>query len=326
MADYKTPQWLLPNEKNLAYPASGDGITGSGLSEDRHSLYSMDFDGTNYIDLNDNNIINGFTSVSFSFWVNVTTPGLYDGILCSRNGSDYILIFLDNVSGSDFKIKIQQNSTSGGSATITTSPTLTSGNWYNVVCTGIVGGKWDLYINGDNTGQTQGANNITAITQSSNFLLGSDTLLAGRYLNGLSDEVAIWNKALNQSEINALSVADAPANIMALNEKPIAYYPLGEQAQMGSANWSFPNGSLQSHAVSFDGSTDYISAGSLSYVTSNVFTISGWIKATTSPPTYMPLFNFQNSSGIGSKFNWGHGSAPILWYSGSTYKFFANGA
>ena len=23
MADYKTPQWLLPNEKNLAYPASG---------------------------------------------------------------------------------------------------------------------------------------------------------------------------------------------------------------------------------------------------------------------------------------------------------------
>ena len=39
MADYKTPQWLLPNEKNLAYPAAGDGITGSGLSEDRHSLY-----------------------------------------------------------------------------------------------------------------------------------------------------------------------------------------------------------------------------------------------------------------------------------------------
>lgn len=50
MADYKTPQWLLPNEKNLAYPAAGDGITGSGLSEDRHSLYSMDFDGTQYID------------------------------------------------------------------------------------------------------------------------------------------------------------------------------------------------------------------------------------------------------------------------------------
>ena len=50
MADYKTPQWLLPNEKNLAYPAAGDGVTGSGLSEDRHSLYSMDFDGTSYID------------------------------------------------------------------------------------------------------------------------------------------------------------------------------------------------------------------------------------------------------------------------------------
>ena len=44
MANYREPQWLLPNEKNLAMPAS-DATVGSGLAEDRHSLYSMDFDG-----------------------------------------------------------------------------------------------------------------------------------------------------------------------------------------------------------------------------------------------------------------------------------------
>jgi hypothetical protein len=112
---------------------------------------------------------------------------------------------------------------------------------------------------------------------------------------------------------------------MALNKKPIAYYPLGEQAR-DNTEWQFPNEVLQSQVFDFDGSTDYISTGSLSYITSNVFTISGWIKATTSPPTYMPLFNFQNSSGIGSKFGWNHGGAPILWYSGSTYKYFLSGS
>ena len=46
MANYREPQWLLPNEKNLQYPAAG-ATQGSGLSTDRHSLYSMDFDGQN---------------------------------------------------------------------------------------------------------------------------------------------------------------------------------------------------------------------------------------------------------------------------------------
>jgi len=80
------------------------------------------------------------------------------------------------------------------------------------------------------------------------------------------------------------------------------------------------------YAMEFNGTDEYVSAGSLSYITENVFTISGWVKTATSLPTYMPLFNFQNSSGIGSKFNWNHGGSPILWYSGSTYKYFASGA
>ena len=78
-------------------------------------------------------------------------------------------------------------------------------------------------------------------------------------------------------------------------------------------------------AMEFNGTDEYVNSGSLSYITSNVFTISGWVKTTTSLPTYMPLFNFQNGSGAGAKFNWNHGGAPILWYSGSTYKYFSSG-
>ena len=66
------------------------------------------------------------------------------------------------------------------------------------------------------------------VDKSYNFYIGRLYYGAGssNYTwNGQIDEVAIWNKALNQSEINALSVADAPANIMALNEKPYSLLP-----------------------------------------------------------------------------------------------------
>ena len=49
-AKYKSPSFLLPNEINTnTNPLNTDGnpATGTGIN----SLYSMDFDGTNYIDL-----------------------------------------------------------------------------------------------------------------------------------------------------------------------------------------------------------------------------------------------------------------------------------
>ena len=73
MANYREPQWLLPNEKNLQYPAAG-ATYGSGLSADRHSLYSMDFGGAEYIDYGDSeNLSFGDSSTdspfSISAWI-----------------------------------------------------------------------------------------------------------------------------------------------------------------------------------------------------------------------------------------------------------------
>ena len=42
-AKYKSPSFLLPNEKNTSLSPS--------LSTDRASMYSMDFDGTKYISI-----------------------------------------------------------------------------------------------------------------------------------------------------------------------------------------------------------------------------------------------------------------------------------
>ena len=61
-AKYKSPSFLLPNELNTS--------TNPSLSEDRGSMYSIDFPLTNYIDLGATNNFDFNTSnFSVSFWM-----------------------------------------------------------------------------------------------------------------------------------------------------------------------------------------------------------------------------------------------------------------
>ena len=301
MADYKTPQWLLPNEKNLAYPAAG-AETGSGLSEDRHSLYSMEFDGTTNQNINlPTNWVTSLglsTEMSFSVWVKPDSTSTQMNI----TSSPY------NTWNDNFGIKYIAGSTTltleqGSTVKFTNTSTTLSTTSYTHICFVLDAGessastKVKCYINGTVvTNENTTSSFTTMLDRSYNFYIGRLYYGAGssNYTwNGQIDEVAIWNKALNQSEINALSVASAPSNVMALNEKPIAYYPLGEQAQMGSANWSFPNGSLQSHVVDFS-TQDYIQYPHINI--NGAFTVSTWVK-TTDTNTYGNLFSSSNQFG-----------------------------
>ena len=305
MADYKTPQWLLPNEKNLAYPAAGDGITGSGLSEDRHSLYSMDFDGTTNQNINlPTNWVTSLglsTEMSFSVWVKPDSTSTQMNITSSPYNTWNDNFGIKYIAGST-TLTLEQGSTIKFTNTSTTLSTTS----YTHICFVLDAGessastKVKCYINGTVvTNENTTSSFTTMVDKSYNFYIGRLYYGAGssNYTwNGQIDEIAIWNKALNQSEINALSVADAPANIMALNEKPIAYYPLGEQAQMGSANWSFPNGSLQSHVVDFDGSGDEINCGSISQTNEGDISFSAWCNVTATG-TYQSILSSTDTSG-----------------------------
>ena len=112
MANYREPQWLLPNEKNLAMPAS-DATVGSGLAEDRHSLYSMKFDGTEYIDINPGSSSTiDLTSFTISAWVKWTNSGNSYGtaIRLSTTGDD-IWIYLGRSTGFNFGVRFFLGST-----------------------------------------------------------------------------------------------------------------------------------------------------------------------------------------------------------------------
>ena len=297
MADYKTPQWLLPNEKNLAYPASG-AETGSGLSEDRHSLYSMDFDGTSYIDLGTDLDIFRYNineSYSVSLWYK-TTSSAADKTIINLGANAYRFTLASASSG---KITFGAGNSSTISVTYNWLPTagaINDGNWHHIcIVQDSSGGVVNLtaYVDGSSSGS---GTSTTFITQSNNRI--GDGHYGG--IDGNIDEVAIWNKALSASEVSALSTADAPSNVMALNEKPYAYYPLGEQAQMGSANWSFPNGSLQSHVIDFDGTDEIVVP---QFTLTAALSLSVWIKPDTLTGGQAMLFGDNDSNGYKIEFN-----------------------
>ena len=84
-ANYRNPQWLLPNCKNLKLPGTGTSV-GSGLTEDRHSLYSMDFDGASTTKINVGNItaLSGSSYGTFSMWLNLDSTAIFG--LFSQDG------------------------------------------------------------------------------------------------------------------------------------------------------------------------------------------------------------------------------------------------
>ena len=327
MANYREPQWLLPNEKNLAMPAS-DATVGSGLAEDRHSLYSMDFDGTNdYI--NTSLDTDSYSSFSVSAWVNGDDVNTYRTVASqTRYG---------NWANSSWLLYIEAGKMvfyifSGGSAILAGKNTaLSAGVWYHIAAT------WDgstskLYINGvkeTTEGSVSSMNTSTIPTLVGAYHDSAGTSIAGNW-NGKLDECAIWNRALSASEISALTTANAPANILALSDKPVAYWPLGEQARRGS-EWQFPNEVLQSQVFDFDGSTDYIDCGNPTELQiTGALTISAWVKFTGSA---MALVTKANTSGTDRSYGlwanrFGTPNQPVffVYSSGTLYETPATGS
>jgi len=261
MANYREPQWLLPNEKNLAMPAS-DATVGSGLAEDRHSLYSMHFDGTNdYINLGTpSTFAFGTGDFSISGWVYLDTSSGYQWIFST--GTNFAFGF---DSSRNLQLWV------GGTATTPTF-NINLNQWHHVVATRN-SGTVTFYIDGVAHGTTYTrTGSISAGTYNyiGTFNIGQN------HIDGKIDELAIWNRALSAGEVSALATANAPANILALSDKPVAYYPLGEQARRGS-EWQFPNEVLQSQVFDFD-ATDYINISPILPLQGlSSFSLSTWV-------------------------------------------------
>ena len=279
-ANYRNPNWLLPNELNQSINPS--------LSESRKSLYSMNFDGTSdHIDLE---TVNFGVNSTLSFWCFYTSNNSVvfgDGI-----GYNYYIYFL----GTD--VYFRTGSTLWSSV-------LTKNVWQHL-CFVRNGDSVELFINNVSQGVRTGAGTTN---QSSITSIGAKPTGAYRFA-GKIDEVAMWNKALSDTEVAALATANAPANLMALSAKPFAYYPLGEFAgnsgELGGTpsgqtnSWKFPNQAIKDYVFDFDG-TDEIEIPETTL--SGEFSISVWINPDTFTASQSMLFGGNSSNAYKIEFN-----------------------
>ena len=278
-ANYREPQFLLPNCKNLKLPGTGTSV-GSGLTEDRHSLYSMDFDGSSYIDTGFS-LDNSYNALTLSGWVKYTSISNFTGTIFggwtnnTLTGSTIIVYTVNN------KIQVYYNN-SGSLGSLTSTTTLSTGTWFNIALR-FDGSTLKLYINGNEEASSSlsAINNLFGNLILGAFLNATQTGYQG-FLNGELDEVAIFSRALSSSEITTLYNSGSPSNPMLLSGKPIAYYPLGEQARKpGTAEWRFPNEVLQGQAINFDGNDDFISISTNTLGITTAICISSWIKTSS---------------------------------------------
>ena len=286
-AKYKSPSFLLPNELNTsANPANNTGV---------NSLYSMDFATSDNRGIYCGPVPTMFigdssVSVWFNSEVNNTQNVIFNRHTAGTGNFNDTYVLRNEASGSGVKIKLELGNPL---KSFYSQNVYSKSVWHHLAVTlSYSSGQYTVkfYIDGVEDSPTNSPMTMPTMSSNSTLPLTIGAQRSGsNFVQGFKgdiDEVAIFNRALDSTEINALYGGTSPniypSNLMATNLNPIAYYPLGEQAQMqgylgneASSEWQFPNGVLQDYVMDFDGSTDYIDVDTISLGTT--FTLSCWV-------------------------------------------------
>jgi hypothetical protein len=301
-AKYKSPSFLLPNEINTnTNPLNTDGnpATGTGIN----SLYSMDFNGTDYISA-PNTFLNSASVCTLSFWMKGTgevgggAPWNGLQIKVGANATDFRTMNGSNVNNY-----------------ISFSP---GTDWHHYVGVYVGGSFSKIYIDGVlRQTLSTGIPATLASTSGDIFKIG----YGQAYSVAKIDEVALWNRALSDGDVADGATATGeiaalyggtspniyPSNLMAADLGPIAYYPLGEQAQntgyldpnnpgsdMSGSEWQFPNGVLQDYVMDFGSSVGKFISLPNEISLSGEFAMSFWLKPTANNINLLGNFNNTN--------------------------------
>jgi hypothetical protein len=258
--EFTNRQWRLPNAWN-----------GSESNVNKQSNYSMDFDGSSYVEVGHLNLTRAF---SLSFWGNYTTSG--NGInIISQNQTGQATFGMYQLTDGKIRFWVTSSGSYNASNEITANTATNNGNWNNIILIND-GTNLKIYINGilDNSS----SNGVSSpYNGTANFWIGGSQA-GGAKFEGKIDAVSIYNYALSASQITTLygSSSTGIGNPMSLSPKPVAYYPLGDQDAFNGSNYLVPNSSLKDYVFDFDGSTSYITT-SVNPSNYSALTASAWI-------------------------------------------------
>ncbi|QGQ94328.1 hypothetical protein EHS13_05110 [Paenibacillus psychroresistens] len=167
------------------------------------SGYAVSLDGTNdYVNIADNAALDGMSALTVSAWVNLTQMAALGYIPVGKDwGGESYRIFINAAGTVQFVVRTTNNSWySAGTAAVSPSA-LTAGTWYHLVGT-YDGANVKIYING--VYQATGSQTISGSIYNTGAALRIGYLDLSNYTKGKVDEVRIYNRALNASEVLSL--------------------------------------------------------------------------------------------------------------------------
>ena len=195
------------------------------------STKSVDLDGSEeYLEVQDNELLRGLSNLTISTWVKLSSKGAFDKII-DYSGAEgnvnrkYRLML--NTSANKFQFQIGDADDTVYSVSSTTDPDLN--RWYNVICTfqGSGSNRLKIYVNGVLEASGSAADSVAEIsnTADGNLRFGSNSYSVANLFHGKLDELAIFNAALDSSQVSAVYNQGVPAR---LENNVIGYWKMGD--------------------------------------------------------------------------------------------------
>jgi Concanavalin A-like lectin/glucanases superfamily/Pectate lyase superfamily protein len=299
------------NDGTINGPSWATGIAGKGLS----------FDGTNdYVSVPDDDSLDITDAVTLSCWVKFTQLGtgrqkvVYKGNN-TQTSVNYSLGKYEWANKAEFFFMA-----GGGTTTRLISSTLLStGHWYHLAAT-YDGATARLYINGVQDASTS----VTGTLDTNGNVLQLGRIDGGDYLNGVADEIQVYDEALSGDEIAKLAEL-APVGRWNLDEASGATAAdsseAGNDGTVSGATWAdakFGKG------LSFDGTNDYATMSNPTELNlSSEMTLMAWVKFDTLATGRQKIIykgnSFQTSVNYSlGKYEWGNKAEFRFTTSGGT--------
>ncbi|MDD4924651.1 MAG: LamG domain-containing protein [Dehalococcoidales bacterium] len=275
---------------NMVTPWTGGVIPGSGGKKGGGALY---FDGTNdWVSVKQSPSLNAINEFTASFWIKhfgtLTDGGDYLGKGTSSDDRS-ILIFRSNTGSGTIFVNLYGNSAGQIGRREIPFSNQTSWNFLTVTYDGgSTGNSVKVYINGVEQGGTLDDSGTfgTALRQNNAYFNIGGLYGSSSNLEGIMDEVRIYNRVLSVEEIRYHYNRGGPVAQWKMDEgEGNTVYDStnnnndGTLILAGSATSSAWVEGKYGSALSFDGVNDYISvADSSSLDVTNTVTVEAWIK------------------------------------------------
>jgi parallel beta-helix repeat protein len=279
-------------------PSWANGISG----------YALDFDGTDdYVSVPNSSTINlNSNTMTLEAWIHPRNNPDFTRVV-SKGGAiyQYALAYGYAAGGTSGKLRFYINNGSTVKQAVTTTD-ITEQRWYHIVGT-YDGSFIRIYVDGIEENNADMTGNIAG--SAANLGIGSEGD-GGLPFNGTIDEVSIWSRALNASEISEHYNTTWHEHI--INESLEAHWPFSEgwgqitNDTSGNDNdgilmpaypsnvpvWT--NG-ISGYALDFDGLDDYVSVqDDYTLDITDQLTVEAWIRPSDGGWKYMKPVNISN--------------------------------